>query len=112
MDTYRFTQYGSLDYLARGQEPLPEPGPGQVRVQVMASSLNFRDLLVMKGTLRYPTTPGAVPLSDAAGIIDALGPGVQRFKLGDRVINSFSRTGSVAQPTQAGNNMVLSMTAG
>ncbi|QCP81059.1 NAD(P)-dependent alcohol dehydrogenase [Alcaligenes faecalis] len=89
MDTYRFTQYGSLDYLVRGQEPLPEPGPGQVRVQVMASSLNFRDLLVMKGTLRYPTTPGAVPLSDAAGIIDALGPGVQRFKLGDRVINSF-----------------------
>jgi len=89
MDTYRFTQYGSLDYLARGQEPLPEPGPGQVRVQVMASSLNFRDLLVMKGTLRYPTTPGAVPLSDAAGIIDALGPDVQRFKLGDRVINSF-----------------------
>ncbi|EEC02757.1 zinc-binding dehydrogenase, putative, partial [Ixodes scapularis] len=84
MNSYRFMQYGSLDYLELRQEPIPEPGPGQVRVQIMASSLNFRDLLVMKDTLRYPSTPGAIPLSDAAGVIDALGPGVQRFKLGDQ----------------------------
>lgn len=89
MNSYRFTQYGSLDYLHKVQETMPEPGPGQVRVQVLASSLNFRDLLLMKGTLHYGTTLGAIPLSDAAGVIDAVGSGVRRFKEGDRVINSF-----------------------
>lgn len=89
MNSYRFTQHGSLDYLKQVQEPIPEPGPGQVRMRVLASSLNFRDLLLMKGTLHYGARLGAIPLSDAAGVIDAIGQDVQRFKVGDRVLNSF-----------------------
>ncbi|MBY6346232.1 NAD(P)-dependent alcohol dehydrogenase [Providencia rettgeri] len=89
MNSYRFTQYGRLDYLHLVHEPIPEPGPGQVRVQIQATSLNFRDLLMMKGTLHYGTRQGAIPLSDASGVIDAIGPEVHRFKVGDRVINSF-----------------------
>jgi NADPH:quinone reductase-like Zn-dependent oxidoreductase len=61
------------------------PGPGEVRIRVHAASLNFRDLLLLTG--RYPTsrTGPVVPLSDGAGEVIGLGPGVSRVKVGDRV---------------------------
>lgn len=63
----------------------PEPGPGEVRVDVHAVSLNFRDHLLLTG--RYPLATDApiVPVSDGAGVVTAVGPGVTRVSLGDRV---------------------------
>jgi NADPH:quinone reductase-like Zn-dependent oxidoreductase len=62
-----------------------EPGPGEVRIRVHAASLNFRDQLLLGG--RYPTSRNepVVPLSDGAGEVIAVGAGVTRVKVGDRV---------------------------
>jgi NADPH:quinone reductase-like Zn-dependent oxidoreductase len=63
----------------------PEPGPGEVRIRVRAVSLNRRDQMVLDGG--YGRTPGRdlVPISDGAGEIDAVGPGVTNWAPGDRV---------------------------
>src|ERR1700676_4125384 len=53
------------------------------------SSLNVRDLMIINGEFPMPVPPGRVPLSDGAGEVVAIGVGVTRFKVGDRVINSF-----------------------
>jgi NADPH:quinone reductase-like Zn-dependent oxidoreductase len=59
-------------------------------MRVHASSLNARDLFMLDGRALVP--PGRVPLSDAAGVIEAVGPGATRFQVGDRVVNSFNRS--------------------
>src|SRR6266851_1530607 len=58
-------------------------------MRVRASSLNYRDLMVLKGGGRGPTKLGVVPLSDGAGEVAAIGDGVTRVKLGDRIIGTF-----------------------
>lgn len=68
------------------REP-PRPGPGQVLVRVLASSINFHDYLVAIGLL--PAGAGRVPLSDGAGEVVELGPGASQFKVGDRVIGTY-----------------------
>lgn len=66
------------------EKPDPKPGPGQVLVRVRAASLNYRDLMAARGVYGAPT-PGVVALSDGAGEVAALGAGVTRWKVGDRV---------------------------
>jgi NADPH:quinone reductase-like Zn-dependent oxidoreductase len=69
--------------------PEPTPDPGRVVVAVQAVSLNYRDLLVVKG-LYNPRMPlPRVPCSDAAGEVIAVGPGVTRVAVGDRVCGTF-----------------------
>ncbi|MFO0547298.1 MAG: NAD(P)-dependent alcohol dehydrogenase [Polyangiaceae bacterium] len=85
MKTLLFRQRVALDDLAEVERPQPEPGPREVRVAVRAVSLNYRDVAIARG--RYPAAPAPlVPGSDAAGVIDALGPGLRRgFEVGERV---------------------------
>ena len=71
------------------QESEIEPGPGQVLVRVLAASLNRRDLMLMEGTYPLPATPGVVPLSDGVGEVVAVGPGVSRAAVGDRVTGTY-----------------------
>ena len=76
--------------LALVEVPRPTPARGQVAVRVHAVSLNRRDLLMQAG--RYgpsSSTAGGVPLSDGAGEVIAVGNGVTRFKVGDRVAGIF-----------------------
>ncbi|MEV4021083.1 NAD(P)-dependent alcohol dehydrogenase [Nonomuraea angiospora] len=87
MRLFRMSESGQSTLV---EEPAPTPGTGQVLVRVHASSLNARDLFMLDG--RYPVPPGRVPLSDAAGVVEAIGPGVTRFEVGDRVLNSFHPT--------------------
>jgi NADPH:quinone reductase-like Zn-dependent oxidoreductase len=85
---YQLSTSGEGFALQLRERPLPELGPGQVRVRVRACSLNYRDLLVRQG--RYGRrTEGLVPLSDGAGEVEAVGPGVQGVKPGDRVAGCF-----------------------
>jgi len=88
MRRYQLAAAGEGFALELRQGPTLEPGPGQVRVRVRACSLNYRDLLVRQG--RYGRrTEGLVPLSDGAGEVEAIGPGVQGVKPGDRVAGCF-----------------------
>ncbi len=74
------------DGLVERTREVPETGPGQVLVKMKAASLNFRDLKIMKGIYaRNPDLP-VVLLSDGAGEIVEVGPGVTSFKVGDRVL--------------------------
>lgn len=80
-----------LDNLALIDREEPTPGPGQVRVRVRATSLNYRDLLMVKG-LYNPRQPlPLVPISDGVGVIDAVGPGVDPGRVGARVAGMFAQ---------------------
>jgi NADPH:quinone reductase-like Zn-dependent oxidoreductase len=89
MRAYQLDKLGSLDGLVLTERDKPSPGIGEVLVKVRASSLNFRDMMILNGVFPMPVPPGRVPLSDGAGEVVEVGPGVRRFKVGDRVINSF-----------------------
>jgi NADPH:quinone reductase-like Zn-dependent oxidoreductase len=89
MRAYQLDRLGSLDGLVLVERDIPSPGAGEVLVQVRASSLNFRDMMILNGGYPMPIPPGRVPLSDGAGEVIAVGADVTRFKTGDRVINSF-----------------------
>ena len=69
-----------------GDLPVPEPGPGEVRLRVHASALNRADLLQMRGL--YPPPPGesTVPGLEAAGVVEAVGPEVDGWRLGERAM--------------------------
>jgi putative PIG3 family NAD(P)H quinone oxidoreductase len=83
-------EYGdSLENLVVVDRPDPAPGPGEVAVSVSATALNRADLLQRRG--RYPTPPGLpvhlrdIPGLEFAGTVEATGPGVTRWRSGDRV---------------------------
>src|SRR5580698_9768124 len=80
----------TLDGLRQSKRTEPRPGPHEVLIRVRATSLNYRDHMVVMG--RYfggAVERDTIPLSDGAGEVVALGPGVTRFKTGDRVIGTF-----------------------
>jgi len=88
MQTYEYARLG-LENLALVERPVPAPGPGEVQVRFHAASLNYRDLLFGLGSYnRNPRLP-AIPGSDGAAEVTALGEGVTRWKVGDRVCPSF-----------------------
>lgn len=75
--------------LKQMERPDPKPGPGQIVVRVRAVSLNFRDLLVTKGMYNPKMPLPRIPCSDGAGEVIAIGDGVSRVKVGDRVAAIF-----------------------
>src|ERR1700680_3958857 len=89
MKAYRIDRFGSVGGIVRRSSEDPRPGPKEVLMRVRPSSLNYRDLMVLKGGGRGPTKVGVVPLSDGAVEVVALGDGVTRFAVGDRVIGCF-----------------------
>lgn len=88
MRAYRFAAFG-LEHLKLEEVPAPRPGPGEVVLDVKSVSLNYRDLLVIKGLYNPRLELPAVPLSDGAGVISGVGPGVTRVRVGDRVTSHF-----------------------
>jgi len=62
-------------------------GPGQIKVRIHASSLNYHDFGVAKGII--PTEAGRIPLSDGAGVVVEVGEGVTAFNKGDHVVSGF-----------------------
>lgn len=86
---YHLDPLRDLDGLTVRPQPLPEPGPSQVVVQVRAASVNRRDLMLLDGTYPLPAIPGVVPLSDGVGEVIAVGAGVTRASAGDRVTSTY-----------------------
>ena len=94
-----------IDSLTLVERPDPTPGPRQVLVRVRATSLNYRDLITVEGSsARAAPKPDLVPLSDGAGEVVAVGPGVTRLKAGDRVAGCFMQKwvgGAIDEAAQA-----------
>jgi len=78
---------GGIDKLRLVERPSPNPGPGEIVVRMRTASLNYRDLLSVEGKLgaKLPM----IPFSDGAGEVSAVGAGVTRVKVGDRVCPLF-----------------------
>ncbi len=72
-------------------------GPGQIKVRIHASSLNFHDYSVAKGVI--PTEGGRIPLSDGAGVVVEVGEGVTAFSAGDHVVSGFFPDWQRGSPT-------------
>jgi NADPH:quinone reductase-like Zn-dependent oxidoreductase len=88
MQIWRVQRFG-LEGLAREEAEQPRPGEGQVLIRVRAVSLNYRDLMVVRGVYNPKMKLPRIPCSDGAGVIQAVGPGVTRFAVGDRVCGIF-----------------------
>jgi NADPH:quinone reductase-like Zn-dependent oxidoreductase len=105
MRCYILSTPGSIDGLRLVERPDPTPGPRQVLVRVRATSLNYRDLITVEGKYaRAAPKPELIPLSDGAGEIVAVGPGVSRLKVGDRVAGCFMQKwigGAIDETAQA-----------
>ncbi|MEN3792573.1 NAD(P)-dependent alcohol dehydrogenase [Fulvimarina sp. MAC3] len=87
MKAIRITAPGGLNRLALHDiEEAREPGPGEVRVRLHASSLNFHDYGVVSGAMN--PVDGRIPMSDGAGVVEAAGADAE-FKPGDHVVSTF-----------------------
>jgi len=71
---YHLTSQNGFDNLQAFQEPIPEPGPGEVLIKVRSVGLNYRDIVIATGHYPLPTKPQVVPCSDMAGEVVAVGP--------------------------------------
>ena len=81
---FRIHQYGGPEVLKWEDVTVGEPGPGQVRLRQTAVGLNFVDTYMRTGLYKLPSLPSGIG-QEAAGVIEAVGPGVTGLKAGQRV---------------------------
>src|ERR1700680_5069049 len=106
MKAIRVSQFGGPEVLKLEEVPTPTPAAGQVLVHVRAAGVNPYDTSMRAGTYavkpQLPYTPG----SDAAGVVEAVGPGVTKVKAGDRVYTAKTLSGAYAEYTLAQQDQV------
>lgn len=83
-----FEATGGPEVITVGEVPTPEPKAGEVRVKVLASSINPIDTYIRSGAAPMNLPKPAITGTDFAGVVDAVGQGVTKFKKGDRVWGS------------------------
>jgi NADPH2:quinone reductase len=92
---------GPTAVIRYGDLPRPQPKPGEILVRVKAAALNPIDVYIRAGTVAMPLPRPFITGTDVAGTVEAAGPGIQRFKAGDRVWGSnqglLGRQGSCAE---------------
>lgn len=98
--------FGGPEVLEIGETETPTPVEGQVRVKVMATSVNRADIIQREGNYPPPKGESQIPGLEVAGVIDTLGPGVRGWKPGDRVM-SLVAGGGYAQYALAYDNHLL-----
>lgn len=101
MKCYELQGPGGIDELALVDKPVPTPGAGEVLVRLKAATLNYRDLLTVKGGYGSRQKFPLIPVSDGAGVVESVGPGVRTFAPGDRVIGSFFENWIGGEPSEA-----------
>jgi NADPH:quinone reductase-like Zn-dependent oxidoreductase len=89
MKAFEIKAYGDPGELSLVDRPSRSPAAGQVLVRIRAVSLNYRDLVVVRGEYDRKPQIGRIPCSDGAGEVVAVGAGVSQFKPGDRVAGCF-----------------------
>ncbi|MCX2980245.1 NAD(P)-dependent alcohol dehydrogenase [Halieaceae bacterium IMCC14734] len=87
MQAIHLKQPGGLDNLILESAEAPAPGPGEITIRNKASSLNFHDYAVVIGLIAVDQD--RIPMSDGAGIVEAVGAGVTEFAVGDKVMSCF-----------------------
>jgi NADPH:quinone reductase-like Zn-dependent oxidoreductase len=108
MRAYQLPKGGAgVDALMQVERPEPKAQYRQVLVKVKACSLNFRDFAIARGTYRMPVRDNLVPLSDGAGEVIEIGPGVTRVKPGDRVAGNFFQRWSGGEPAADSHKSAL-----
>ena len=86
-----YDRYGGPDELRPAEVPIPSPAADQVRVRIVATSINLSDWECLRGSPAYARIGGLrrparrILGSDIAGVVDGVGPGVTRFRAGDQV---------------------------
>jgi len=79
-------EYGPVESLKLEDVPEPVPGAGQVLVAVRACGINFPDTLIVQGKYQFKPPPPFAPGGEVAGVVEALGAGVEGIRVGDRVV--------------------------
>lgn len=95
MRAIRVHHPGGAEALRLEDVPAPEPGPGQARIRVAFAGVNFIDVYHRSGL--YPSPMPLVPGSEGSGVVDAVGPGVEEVKVGDRVVYAMHPGGYAEQ---------------
>jgi NADPH:quinone reductase len=93
---FRFHAHGGPEVLRFEDVEVGDPGPGQVRIRNTAVAINYRDVLMRKGIHAIKAFPSGIGL-ESAGVIDAIGPEVADFTIGDRVAYAGMPEGSYAE---------------
>ena len=88
--------YGPPESLVIEEQPSPQPGPGQVRVGVHVCGVNFPDTLIIADKYQFKPPRPFSPGSEVAGVVEAIGEGVTKFKVGDRVLGTTGNNGGMA----------------
>jgi NADPH2:quinone reductase len=89
-------QFGPPDSLLVEELPSPRAGPGEAVISVKAASLNFPDVLIIQNKYQFKPPLPFSPGSELAGVVKEIGPGVQRWRAGDKVI-AFTTYGAFAE---------------
>jgi len=110
----RFEEYGGVEVLNVVEVPMPEPGPGQVLVEVKAAGINPGEAKIRKGLLhsRWAATFPSGQGSDLAGVVAQTGPGVTGFAAGDEVIGFTDNRASQAEYVVVGAGHLIPKPAG
>lgn len=106
MKAYELRRFG-VENLTLVEREEPRPGPHEVVVRFHAACLNYRDLMFAKGVYNPKAKLPSVPLSDGAGVVSAVGEGVTRWKVGDRVCPLFAQGWLDGGPSAQKNRTAL-----
>lgn len=109
MHAIQVQTHGGPEVLRLTQRPTPQPGPGEVRVDLAATGVNFLEIYQRDGY--YPVPLPFVPGSEGAGVVSAVGPGVDTVAVGDQVV-SVDLRGSYAEQALADADRVVHLPAG
>jgi NADPH:quinone reductase-like Zn-dependent oxidoreductase len=101
MRYYCIDQEYGIDALQLRERDMPQPGAGQVLVRLRAAALNYRDLLVVGGSYARNLPLPLIPLSDGAGEVVQIGPGVTHWQPGDRVAGTFFQEWEAGEISEA-----------
>ncbi len=94
-------QFGPPEKLVVEEVEDPKPGPGQVLIDVKAAAVTFPDCLMIEDKYQFKAPPPFVPGGEVAGVIAALGEGVEGLAVGDRVVGSLGVVGGFAEKALA-----------